>query len=184
MLYERYVNNEAVLLPLMCCPDICGTSNNHLRFGEALTILGETTRQVDGNRITHFAVYSGTSEPTKVSLIEYPNTMPIVCVWTFTEPPGSRIRIEILEIFSDNSFSHEFFSNDYILKVGNGVYPSDGASIAVLDKRLRYPIEVLSVDSGVWIVLISKFTYRSLDRLRIVLTVYNMTGRFISKQYL
>ena len=180
MLYERYVNNEAVLLPLMCCPDICDTSNNHLRFGEALTILGETTRQVDGNRITHFAVYSGTSELTKVSLIEYTNTnMLTVCVWTFTEPPGSRIRIEILEFFSDKSFSH-----DYILKVGNGVYPSDGASIAVLDKRLQYPIEVLSVDSGVWIVLISKFAYRSLDRLRIVLTVYNMTGRFISKQYL
>ena len=163
-----------MLLPLICCPDICGTSNNHLRFGEARTILGETTRQVDGNRITHFAVYSGTSEPTKVSLIEYPNTMPIVCVWTFTEPPGSRIRIEILEFFSD-----EFFSYYYFLKVGNGVGPTDGEPIALLDGNLLYPMEVLSVDSGVWIVLESKMSYKSLDRLRIVLTVYNMTGRFI-----
>ena len=168
-----------MLLPLICCPGIgiCGTSNNHLRFGEALTILGETTRQPGGNRISYFAVYSGTSASfpsTNVSLIDHRHPRHFVCVWKFTEPPGSRIRIEILE----------FSSDDYILKVGNGVGPTDGEPIALLDGNLLYPMEVLSDDLGVWIVLESKQSYRSLNRLRIVLTVYNMTGRFISKQYL
>ena len=70
------------------------------------------------------------------------------------------------------------------MKVGNGVDPSDGELIPVLDGELFSMIEVLSVGLVVWIVVESNRLYGDLYALRIVLTVYNMTGRFISKQYL
>ena len=66
-----------------------------------------------------------------------------------------------------------------MLTIGNGVDPSNGIANAVLttDGFSFVPTEVLSFDSGVWITLEFSELYGYLTRLRIVSTVYNITGK-------
>ena len=158
--------------------ETCGPANHRLQFDESLTILGGYNFTPEGTYTAYFAIYSGTSESipnttTNSTFIEHPNSnLQIECIWKLTEPSGSRIRVEVLE----------FAGVGVKLKIGNGADPSNGIVNAVLttDGFSFVSIEVLSVDSGVWITLEFSELYGYLTRLRIVSTVYNITGKLLS----
>ena len=154
--------------------DLCGTTDNHLLVGDSITILAESPSSPDSNIVPYFAVYSGisTSIPnnTNVSLVGYPNTtkFDINCIWRFTEPPGSRIRIQILD-FSEVSFT---------LRIGSGADPSYGEPIAVINDQSLLPMEVFADAPSVWITTTRSQVQSSIYKLRLVATVYNITGEY------
>ncbi|XP_033639009.1 uncharacterized protein LOC117299569 [Asterias rubens] len=100
--------------------DICGTTNNHLKDGDSITVLGELPSKPGS--FPHFAVYPGNSESipnnTNVSLVGLDTNE---CIWIFNEPAGSRVRIKIIE------YSVSLLT----LQIGSGVDPSYGEPIAI-----------------------------------------------------
>ena len=92
------------------------------------------------------------------------------CIWRVTEPNGTRIRVEVMELTG----------NSVNLKIGNGIEPTHGVPVLVIDTRSRIvslPTEMLSIDSGLWITLKYTRTYGYLRKLRLVFTTYHETGK-------
>ena len=153
---------------------ICGTTGNHLQVGDSITILAESPSSPDSNIVPYFAVYSGTSNSipnnNNVSLVGYPNTniFDMNCIWVFTEPPGSRIRIQIID-FSEKSMK---------LRIGSGIDPSYGQPIALLQDEGLLPMEVFADAPSVWITATRSRVQSSIYKLRLVATVYNITGEY------
>ena len=151
---------------------MCGAAKHDLQFNEPITIIGGFFTSPDGVYTVYFASYLGTSESipnTTISSIEHPNSYrQIECIWKITEPPGARIRVEVVE----------FAGFGVKLAVGNGEAPSLVATNAVLKPDSFISTEVLSVSSNVWMTLqFDKMLFDYLGKLRIVLSVYNVTGK-------
>ncbi len=147
-----------------------------MQFGDSITILGASPSTTDSNGVPYFVVYPGTSESipnnTKVSIVEYPNTNKLdkECIWIFTEPPGSRVRINIIE----------FDTNFFALKIRSGVDPSHGEPIAVISDQSLLPLGLSADAPSVWITVEILNSRSKMNRLRIVATVYNMTGKYFA----
>ena len=89
------------------------------------------------------------------------------CIWIFNEPAGSRVRIKIIE------YSVSLFT----LQIGSGVDPSYGEPIAVITDHRLLPLEVSADAPSVWMTLTKLSTSSRLKRIRIAVTVYNITGK-------
>ena len=139
-----------------------------LHPGEPLTILGESD---------YFAIYPGISETVpnitsdNVIITNYTELAKhFECIWRVTEPNGTRIRVEVMEL-----------TGTYInLTIGNGVEPTNGVPVLVIDTTSRIvslPTEMLSIESGVWITLKYTRTNGYLKKLRLVFTTYPVVGK-------
>lgn len=153
--------------------ETCGAPRHDLGFNAPLTILGGHLTGPDGTRTAYFASYLGTSESipntTTTSILHPYGTHQIECLWKLTEPPGTRIRVEVVE----------FSGLGVKLRVGNGEAPSGDTANVVLTPVVSSPFiptEVLSSSSNVWITLEFNEQMGYLGKLRIVSTVYNITG--------
>ena len=141
-----------------------------LHHGEPLTILGESG---------YFAIYPGISETIpnitsdNVIITNYTELAKrFECIWRVTEPNGTRIRVEVMEL-TGNSIN---------LTIGNGIEPTNGVPVLVIDTRSRIvslPNVMLSIDSGLWITLKYTRTYGYLRKLRLVFTAYQQAGKMI-----
>ena len=145
-----------------------------LRHGEPLTILGESG---------YFAIYPGISETIpnitsdNVIITNYAELAKrFECIWRVTEPNGTRIRVEVME----------FVGYRVHLTIGNGIEPTNGVPVLVIDTRsqiVSLPTETLSIDSGVWITLTYTRTNGYWKKLRLVFTTYQEAGKMGSLYY-
>ncbi|XP_038052721.1 uncharacterized protein LOC119725387 [Patiria miniata] len=165
--------------------DRCGISDISLRFGQPITILADFEGfpasddyyAWDIDYTGHFAIYPGESEtiPNDTSsgdviVSNYTGVdSQLECVWMLTEPQGTRIKVRVAE----------FEGPGLIIKLGNGLDPSGvpGVVLDASDGFIPLPLEVPSIDSGVWITLEESYkgSFRFSFKLRLVFTTYNIT---------
>ena len=162
--------------------DHCGISEISLRHGEALTIEGDfktmSVSQQYIQYIGHFAIYPGTSDSIlntnasgRVFITNHTNYIRhLECIWRLKEPEGTRIRVKVVD----------FTGRGTVLKIGNGLDPTTNVPVLVLDDAsgvIPLPIEMPSLDSGMWVTLKSVNRYGFLQNLRLVFTTYHITGK-------
>ena len=96
--------------------------------------------------------------------------VPFECAWQVTEPEGTRVWVQVME----------FSSGDLKLTIGNGPRPGVGVAMLRLDHlselKMDFPVDMLSIGSGVWITLTATHFAVHLRSLRLILSTYDLEG--------
>ncbi|XP_038052722.1 uncharacterized protein LOC119725388 [Patiria miniata] len=167
----------------MTC-DFCGASSISLSSEESMTIIADfgMTSLWTG----FFAIYPGTSPSFPSNTTDVPAGVVITnhsvavehreCIWRLQEPNGTRIQVEVAE----------FEGDDLVLTIGNGIDPTEGFRLLVIDTEtgiVPLPRTLLSSGIGMWITLKESTTYLRSFKLRLVFSTYNTVdcdeGQFV-----